>query len=118
MEFPIVSKRQNLFPTEATCPWCRAARVFEPHSFVCLNGGALRMNPERDDGSASPDMDAWLDLTWHSSHSNCSDDAYVQLPIAADVVGGQFEAYFCSTACLRSFLNECVDELERRIQQD
>jgi hypothetical protein len=29
-----------------------------------------------------------------------------------------FELYFCSTACLRAFLNSLVDELEQRIQRD
>ena len=40
------------------------------------------------------------------------DDASIE--IAELVATGQFELYFCSTDCLRAFLNYCVDELERR----
>ncbi|MFA7061273.1 MAG: hypothetical protein WC156_10690 [Pedobacter sp.] len=37
------------------------------------------------------------------------------LDIIKDIRGGQAEMYFCSTECLRQFLNFCVDELEQKM---
>ena len=36
--------------------------------------------------------------------------------IVRDTNFGQFDLYFCSTPCLRRFLNACVDELERLLK--
>ena len=40
---------------------------------------------------------------------------HAEFELARDVKKGQFSMFFCSTVCLRAFLNECVDELETKI---
>lgn len=59
-------------------------------------------------------MDGFLYLAWHD-HENDSDGPGL-IRIAQDVRGGQFDLYFCSTKCLREFLNHCVDELEQSMK--
>jgi len=56
----------------------------------------------------------FFSLIWHSNYANREryDDASVEIAELVDT--GQFDFYFCSTDCLRGFLNYCVDELERR----
>ncbi len=63
-----------------------------------------------------------LDLTWHGMHNGGQGferdrDVYVWMPIAKEVKEWEYELYFCSSKCLRSFLNRCVDEFERSINQ-
>lgn len=116
--FPIVEKRLAEWPTKARCPWCKGKKVLEPHSMAILAGGAFLMDRRKRNGGPSPRMDGFLELIWHGAHdgglgSDRGIDAYLR--IASEVRGGQYTLYFCSTKCLRAFLNHCVDELEGRI---
>ena len=45
-------------------------------------------------------------------------EAETMLYVIEDVRGGQADLAFCSTQCLRQFLNHCVDELERLVEKD
>ena len=62
----------------------------------------------------APDLEGFLSFGYHGKH-NGKPGAYAVVPIAENVPIGQFEYYFCSTSCLRKFLNAGVDELERRL---
>ena len=64
-------------------------------------------------GGSDEKMDGFLYFAWHDHDK--TDDNHRMLKIADDVKGGQFDLYFCSTKCLREFLNHCVDELEKSI---
>ena len=44
-------------------------------------------------------------------------DIFCGVDIIHDAIGGQADLYFCSTKCLRKFLNACVDELERKVAE-
>lgn len=73
---------------------------------------------KNDSGGPSPDLDAFFHLTWHGApDSGEGEDREIgyMLDIIRDIRGGQADMYFCSTACLRQFLNHCVDELERKV---
>jgi len=67
------------------------------------------------------DTIAWLGMYWHGAHSEMKGtgdrpDTGGSVRIVEDCPNGQFSIAFCSTACLRQFLNNCVDELEKRIK--
>jgi hypothetical protein len=79
-----------------------------------LNAGAMRPTKPRCYEMAHNDA-AFMALVWHSNDPANYDDASVE--IAELVNTGQFEFYFCSTACLRAFLKYCVDELDQRRKQ-
>ena len=53
----------------------------------------------------------------HDGGSGGDEDVFACVDIVEDVRGGQFSMYFCSTDCLRAFLNSCVDELDRQKKQ-
>ena len=115
--FPLIDSTPAHFPKKPLCPQCRERRVFEPHSFAALSGGACLIDPETGDGGPDGRMQGFLDLTWHGGHGSGQGEhreRYSTLPLVRDAAGGQFDLYFCSTDCLRRFLNDCVDELERR----
>ncbi|WDP91819.1 MAG: hypothetical protein HUN04_19750 [Desulfobacter sp.] len=121
MKLPVVKETQSHFPKEPKCPICGKRKVFEPHSFAVLSAGALLMNRKDDSGGPSDNMDGFLNIGWHGAHDSGEGEhreigCYVD--IFRDVFGGQANAYFCSTECLRTFLNECVDALEKRINQE
>ncbi len=86
-----------------------------------ISGGALLMNRKDDSGGPSGNLESYLNLSWHGAHDGGEgEDREIGLimDIAQDVKGGQFDLYFCSTSCLREFLNSCVDELEKRIRKE
>jgi hypothetical protein len=121
MKLPTVKLRTSYHPKKARCPWCGENKVLEPHSFATLSGGAMLM--DRKDRSGGPDdnMDGFLYLLWHGAHDageGTDREIGVIVDIARDVRGGQFDIYFCSTKCLRSYLNFCVDELENKINAE
>ena len=115
---PVVRKRQVVFPNKAICPWCRKRKVYEPHSMAILNAGAMRQ-VAKDRFEMANDAGAFMTLMWHGAHSGGTGelpDVYASVDVADEVANGQFELYFCSTSCLRGFLNYCVDELENRME--
>ena len=115
--FPLIDGKCAHFPAAPICPQCRQRRVFEPHSFAVLSGGACLLDPDSGDGGPDDRMQGFLDLTWHGAHGSGRGehrDRYSTLPLVCDAAGGQYELYFCSSGCLRQFLNDCVDEFERR----
>ena len=104
------------------CPWCHSRSVGEPHSFAELFGGALRRTDENSYKSAD-DLSGFLGVGWHGAHpqeGGIGPDPHIGLSIelAATADAGQFEFYFCSTQCLRAFLNFCVDELEGAVRKE
>ena len=117
IRFPVVRKKQVVFPEKARCPWCRKRKVYEPHSMAILNAGAMR-RVGKDRYEMATDTSAFLTLTWHGAHSGGSGEMpeiHASVDVAAEVANGQFDLYFCSTACLRGFLNYSVDALEKKM---
>lgn len=62
----------------------------------------------------APDLEGFLTLGYHGAHEK-KNSRSAHLSVAEAAQFGQFEFYFCTTKCLRSFFNACVDELERRL---
>ena len=118
--FPILSDGQFIFPQEPLCPWCKKNKVLEPHSMAILNAGALL--PDGENWKMADGAEAFFEMLWHGAHTDMNGtgrdpDIYASVEIVRTVAIGQFDLYFCSTACLRAFLNGCVDELENRISE-
>ncbi|MCD4781198.1 MAG: hypothetical protein K8S27_11725 [Candidatus Omnitrophica bacterium] len=119
----LVEGEQSNFPDKAICPWCKENKVFEPHSFAGIMGGALLTDENDKESSGSSDrMSGFLDVFWHGAHKDegglgIHPDTEGHIMVANDVVGGQYSIYFCSPTCLRAFLNSCVDKLEQQIEQ-
>jgi hypothetical protein len=86
-----------------------------------LNGGALIMSDDRESGSMDPRLDGFLSLIWHGAHDGGDGKhrgVFKMLRVADNCEGGQFEIYFCSTSCLRAYLNYCVDTLEMMVEEE
>ena len=120
MKFPTVANSVSSFPNKAICPWCKKNKVFEPHSMAMLCGGSLLVKKGNSVSAPKGAVEgAWLDISWHGAHDGGlgkDRDQNHRVCIAKNVQGGQFEIYFCSTKCLRAYLNSWVDQLERKIK--
>jgi len=118
---PVVKGKKSFWPTKPVCPVCGKRKVWEPHSMAVLSAGALLMNRREKSGGPSNKMDGYLSLEWHGAHNGGKGrdkEIGCMVYVIRDVVGGQADLYFCSTLCLRRFLNACVDELERRMAKE
>src|SRR5688572_9906233 len=114
---PAVVGYPAVFPVaDFLCPWCRAHKIGEPHSFAELFGGALRRTG-KDSYSQDSNLAGYLELGWHPQEGDKEFDANFcfSIRLAYRTHAGQFAFYFCSTACMRAFLNFCVDELESTV---
>lgn len=118
MKFPL--QKNELDNNSLQCTWCNCDKVSEPNSMAMLACGAVLMNRKTGDGIPDNRLDGFLDLTWHGAHT-CDGgygehpDTFVNIMIAENVQGGQISISFCSTKCLREFLNFMVDKLEDKI---
>jgi hypothetical protein len=122
-KLPVVKgKRRNYFPTKPLCPVCGERKVLEPHSMASLTSGALSLLDKKEDiWGPSEDMRGYLDLDWHGAHDGGEGenrDIFTTVSLVRDVKGGQASLHFCSTNCLRQFLNTCVDELKTKIEME
>lgn len=121
MKFPLLQARHTQHPKKALCPQCKKRKVLEPHSMAIFAGGALFMDGKRVNGGMHDRMDGFASITWHGAHNTGvgrDRDIYTTVDFARDCRGGQFEIYFCSTACLRTFFNSWVDALEIKIRKE
>jgi hypothetical protein len=78
----------------------------------------MLMDRKRENGGPDDRMDGFLALDWYGAHDGGQGrdrDIFERIEIGKDVRGGQFDILFCSTKCLRAYLNFCVDELEKKI---
>ena len=122
MKFPILQGEKAKYPDTNKCAWCKGHKAVEPHSMAILAGGAILMNRKTGDGGPNDRLDGFLGLTWHGAHSSdggigVHPNIYATLEIAKDIKGGQFDIAFCSTRCLRAFLNYAVDKLEEKMKR-
>lgn len=120
MKFPLLNGGSSRFPAEHTCAFCGRGNISEPHSMAVLSGGAILVNRKTGDGGPDPKLDGFLDICWHGAHTEDGGggehpNIFQSIPIACDVIGGQFDIFFCSTKCLRAFLNHAVDQLDDRV---
>lgn len=115
MKMPLAKGHKSTYPQKPLCPICKKARVFEPHSFAVVAGGALLMDRKRRNSRMNDALDGFLDLVWHGAHDSgkgVNQKTYAVVPIVDAARGGQFEIYVCSLRCLRRLFSEWVDSLE------
>lgn len=118
MKFPTIKGDSDPHFEKRECRVCGETGLNEPNSFAILEAGAMQQRGN----TAVPSFDhvAWLSMGWHGAHSDLGGvgkrpDSGGYVKVVDDAPSGQFAIYFCSTDCLRAFLNECVDALEKEI---
>lgn len=122
ISFPVIDRRNQKYPKRPVCPICKKNKVWEPHSFVVLWGGAIEKKGRDHYESTieNANIVGVLNLDWHGAHDD-GEGEFREIGITVDIVdkatGGNFDLYFCSTSCLREFLNKAVDALEQGMQE-
>ncbi len=121
IEFPILEDESSSYPVSegaSVCPVCKAKEISGEKERAFIHGGAILLGEASDNGTQKfqliDELQAFLYFDWESGNQ----DKYAELELATAVKKGQFNFTFCSTTCLRSFLNSCVDNLENRIRKE
>ena len=104
----------GLSEAEGACPICGMPVASNPNGFAFLAGGALLQSDKRS-AKMDPRTEGFLFIGFHGAHGESSSCPSAQIQIAEETPHGQFEIEFCSSACLRQFLNRCVDQLEDKL---
>jgi len=121
MRYPLIQgKDDNGWPKNFRCPVCKVRKVWEPHTFVSIDAGAMLMNRRQRFGSPSKDMDGYFNIGWHGAHDDGEGDfrdTGGHLLIGESVRGGQLCITVCSTGCLRKLFNKWVDDLEKQMKK-
>jgi hypothetical protein len=111
-EFPLkgsVGPYCTVYPETDSCAHCRASfdREGEYVAFDALTMLAEDKSFERGEVSELNSLSVGL---WHVQ--NYKELKGTKVYVVRDVRGGHAMIFFCSTRCLRAFLNAAVDELE------
>ncbi len=106
MKYPLIEGTETHHPRDGTCLSCGKKTG---GAFVALNGGALLRIGKSN--SAAPNENLWSFLSI-IDHGVTKSGKPVR--IVENEGYGQFEFYFCSTDCLRSFFSGLVDDFERQ----
>jgi len=104
-------------PKRSSKPICFQCKGPRSGSFAAIIGGALLINSRTRSSTSvgsGKRLDAFWHLVWHGAHDGTDPEIYEHLEIVDDLRGGEFELQFCTTKCLRRFLNAKVDELEAK----
>jgi hypothetical protein len=118
MKFPVQigDSTAGLEARRGECPVCHGAQQGEPGEFAFLNGGALKEFPGGGGAGPAPGLLGFLSIGLHGAHSAEVDTPSGNVSVFERAPLGQFEVYFCSTKCLRGFLNAAVDDLEAKVR--
>ena len=113
MKFPVVQQGKSNFPKDSKCPICQKALVTpEKVEQVVLTVGALKKMGKGWSGCGNGNLGGILTIC---THSHNSDMPGVSVDVVDLAGNGQADLVFCSTKCLRAFLNTIVDEVERKM---
>ena len=95
-------------PADGRCPACN--RAFDG-GIAYLSGGALLLSEDGRDSLDTERLRAFLSVGYHGRDAEGGNSADV--PVVADLRGGQFDLQWCSVACMRSSLLGLLAEVER-----
>ncbi|NRB40863.1 MAG: hypothetical protein HRU20_20730 [Pseudomonadales bacterium] len=115
MDFPVLSGKDKHFPgiEDSMCPVCKSKAVWADNETIELSGGCR----DTDDlHNANVHSDLWLD--WWSQKDKQGLQSHTELAIANHVESPAYQLAFCSTDCLRQFLNSAIDSLESQIEDE
>jgi hypothetical protein len=108
--FPVLSSSDKPdYPTDGRCPVCSKGFT---NGFAYLACGALLLTEDEQDSIFTDKLRAFFDVGFHGRESDMTDSSNIS--IVADLYEGQFEMCWCSVACMRKWLFEVLDEVERR----
>lgn len=109
MKYPLITKKDKPFyPQDNLCPICKHDRTLNSEFYV-INAGALKKG---NDHTYVPDEDSkgFLSMAYHPDHHSKKQGKSIE--IVSGAKGGQFDLYFCSTTCMRTFFDNLISEFE------
>lgn len=111
MKFPIDFHKNTYLANNAnTCDCCR--KKMPQTEFVSLGVGVMQDYAKEHILDLS-ETEVHFGFSWQGP----SDLIGTGFEVVSNSAEGQCSFGFCSTACLREFLNSCVDHLEKQIEK-
>lgn len=110
MDDPKLPLLAGEFVSSSCCPNC--GRDFSG-GIAYIMGGASLLSKDHQDGHESERLQGFLNIGFHGIDPGMQDSTDAML--VDNVIGGQFDLNWCSIACMRSWLNRLLDQLERRL---
>jgi hypothetical protein len=114
VSYPVLKgAMRSVWPGDGRCPVCgRGFREMQQVAYImagaCWDSDELSVDARV--------IQAFLNIGVHGARSDVKDSADLQ--IIRDLQGGQFDLNFCSTNCLRDWLNSVVDRVEEDLQRN
>jgi hypothetical protein len=100
---------QPLYPRDRRCPVCGKEMR---QGFAYLSAGALLLSKDGQDSIDTDRLRGFLSVGFHGTDTEMRDSSDVS--VVDDLFGGQFDLHWCSVKCLRAWLLELLQEVERR----
>jgi hypothetical protein len=85
------------------------------NGLVYLSAGAV-FDSDSDAPENEPEFETFFNIGYHSPASDVSGCA--DIAVVEDLVAGQFDLSFCSTACLKQFFSDLVADLEMELENE
>ncbi|RLI38152.1 hypothetical protein DRO66_02385, partial [Candidatus Bathyarchaeota archaeon] len=98
------SRSKGTFPVDTVAiKGCALCGADVQGDFTYMSVGAL----PTESCELSNHMDGFMSVGWHPPHE---EGASGEVALIKETKGGQADLYFCSTNCMRHFLNKAVDK--------
>jgi hypothetical protein len=97
------------YPHDGRCPAC--GKPFT-HGLAYLSAGALLLSEDGCDSVQTNKLRGFLNLGYHGTDPDMTDSA--DAGVVDDLFGGQFDLKWCSVACMKKWLLDLLDEVERQ----
>ena len=105
---PVLSASDRPFyPSDGRCPVCGGEFS---RGVAYLTAGALYLSADGHDSVHSDRLQAFLHVGFHGRDADMRDSADV--PVVADLHGGQFDLQWCAVGCMREWLLGLLREVE------
>jgi hypothetical protein len=109
MKFP-VNFHRNTYLASNSCDYCRGKMPAKEFVTLCVG---VTQDYAKDNLVDLSETEVCFDLGWQGP----SDEIGTGFQVVSNSSEGQSVFNFCSTACLRAFLNSCVDHLETQMEK-
>jgi hypothetical protein len=115
IKLPVLGKndKRPFFPADGLCPVCQTKfKGLDGIAYLCAGSILDSLKHKIDDN----EFDAFFNIGYHGKDSAVRDSANAD--IVNELKSDQFDLSFCSLGCIRSFLNQVIDDLEEELEQN
>ena len=125
MEYPILDENSKdyTYPTDGKCPVCGAK--FADTGFAFFSAGGMAVDQHGD--TITPEnlmLESYFNIGFHGSEyfpshiDEGKEETYLGLDIVHFCKSGEFEFNFCSTTCMKAWINTIFDDFAKHFKEE